>query len=150
MKRSVETEFTNMCMVYDGKKILVQDRVDKKWFGITFPGGHIENGESFTEAVIREVYEETGLTIENPVLCGIKQWQNDDLSRYVVLFYKTNQFKGTLSPSNEGEVFWINKEDLKNYKLANDFDDMFKIFENDHLSEFCDYKTSNGWEKRIY
>ena len=52
-------------MVYDGDKILVQDRVNKNWPGLTFPGGHVEEGESFTESVIREVYEETGLKIEN-------------------------------------------------------------------------------------
>lgn len=37
-----------------------------------FLGGHVEKGESFTDAVIREVFEETGLNISCPVLCGIK------------------------------------------------------------------------------
>ena len=37
------------------------DRKKRDWPGITFPGGHIESGESFTDAVIREVQEETGL-----------------------------------------------------------------------------------------
>lgn len=41
--------------------------------GLTFPGGHIEKGESFVDSVIREVYEETGLTIENPRICGTKE-----------------------------------------------------------------------------
>ena len=71
--RSKETvEFTNMCMVYDGDKVLVQDRVKGSWTGIAFPGGHVEQGEPFTDAVIREVYEETGLQIASPQLCGIK------------------------------------------------------------------------------
>ncbi len=56
-----------MCMVYDDAgNVLVQDKVDKKWSGLTFPGGHIEKGESFVDSVIREVFEETGLTIEKP------------------------------------------------------------------------------------
>ena len=47
-----------MCMVYDDAgNVLVQDKVDKKWSGLTFPGGHIEKGESFVDSVIREVYE---------------------------------------------------------------------------------------------
>ena len=44
-----------------------------RWSGYAFPGGHVENGEAFTESVIREIYEETGLTIKNPQLVGIKK-----------------------------------------------------------------------------
>ena len=45
--------FTNMCMISDGKgRVVALDRVDPNWSGVTFPGGHVENGESFTDAVI--------------------------------------------------------------------------------------------------
>ena len=57
MDRSEKTVLTNMCMIYDDDgNVLVQDRRDSDWGGITFPGGHVEKGESFTDAVIREVY----------------------------------------------------------------------------------------------
>ncbi|WP_217958420.1 NUDIX domain-containing protein [Acutalibacter muris] len=56
---TTQAELTNMCMICDGSKVLVQDRIAPKWSGITFPGGHIEPGESFADAVIREVWEET-------------------------------------------------------------------------------------------
>ena len=59
-------EFTNLCMVRDSDRVLVMDRKKEDWPGITFPGGHVEAGESFTEAVIREVKEETGLRIASP------------------------------------------------------------------------------------
>ena len=60
-----------MCMVEDGKgNVLVQNRLDPNWSGIVYPGGHVEAGESITASVIREIREETGLTIENPTLCG--------------------------------------------------------------------------------
>lgn len=73
MARAESAIFTNMCMIYDDKgNILVQDRKNPDWPGITFPGGHVEPGESFVCSVIREVKEETGLDIENPQLCGIK------------------------------------------------------------------------------
>ena len=138
---------TNMCMVYDGTKVLVQDRVDPNWSGITFPGGHVEKGESFTDAVIREVFEETGLRIVLPRMCGIKSWYRKDGTRYIVLFYKTDKFSGELKSSAEGEVFWTELEELSKLRLAKDMDDMLKVFTDDNLSEFYYYPTENGeWE----
>ena len=85
-------ELTNLCMVYeDNDNILVLDRLAGDWAGVTFPGGHVEEGESIIDSVIREVKEETGLDIQSPKLCGLKQWQNTDGSRYLVVFCKTNQ-----------------------------------------------------------
>ena len=60
-------ELTNLCMITDAEnRILVQDRTDPSWPGICFPGGHVEPGESFVASVIREIQEETGLTIQDP------------------------------------------------------------------------------------
>ena len=143
--------FTNMCMVYDDSgNILVQDRKNPDWPGITFPGGHVEPGESFVESTIREVREETGLTIENPVLCGIKQFgELDTGARYVVLFFKANHFSGKLKSSDEGEVFWIPRKDLKKYPLADDFEDMVRIFESEDLSEFYWCKEQDTWKAKL-
>ncbi|GIO24085.1 8-oxo-dGTP diphosphatase [Oceanobacillus sp. J11TS1] len=78
MSRSELAIFTNMCMIENEKgQILVQDRQNPNWPGVTFPGGHIEKGESFHDAVVREIEEETGLHIKNPVLCGTKQFQTN-------------------------------------------------------------------------
>ena len=146
MARTENVIITNMCMVYDNDKVLVQDRLDPKWSGITFPGGHVEPGKSFTDAVIREVYEETGLTIAAPQLCGIKDWPEDDCSRYIVLFYKTNQFSGELQSSAEGKVFWTELKNLPNLTLASDMQDMLKVFLDDSLSEFFYYQEDGVWK----
>lgn len=145
MKRTELVEFTNMCMVYDKDKILVQDKISKSWGGLMFPGGHIEHGEDFTDAVIREVYEETGLKISCPQLCGIKDWYKDDGSRYVVLLYKTNKFSGTLRSSEEGEVYWISIDDFKSGNYAEGMDKMLEVFLNDDLSEMCYHKENGEW-----
>ena len=150
MSRSEQAIFTNLCMVYDGAgNILVQDRKDPDWPGICFPGGHVEPGESFVESVIREVWEETGLTIENPKLCGTKQFQTKKGERYVVFFYKTNRYSGELKSSDEGEVFWIPRENLPRYTLADDFLEMVDIFESDNLSEFYYYKENGSWKRKL-
>ena len=125
--------------------VLVIDRQKADWPGVTFPGGHVEKGESFTDAVIREVFEETGLTIASPKLCGIKDWTNDDGSRYMVLLYKTDKFSGTLKSSEEGEVFWVELEEMKRIQLADGMENMLKVFLNDDISEEYFYKENGKW-----
>ena len=142
--------FTNMCMVSDQNgNILVQDRRNPDWPGITFPGGHVEPGESFAASVIREVFEETGLTIENPVLCGVKQFQTRRDERYLVFLYRADRFHGELRSSDEGEVFWIPRQALTDYPLAPDFLDMVRVFEEPSLSEFFYTKENGNWLVRL-
>lgn len=136
MARRETVVLTNMCMVYDGQgNILVEDRLDPDWPGVAFPGGHVEPGESFTNAVIREVWEETGLTIERPRLCGLKQFPDDDGTRYIVFLYKTDCFSGELRSSAEGKVFWIKRSELGQYQLPVSFDQMIRVFEDESLGE---------------
>lgn len=142
--------FTNMCMVYNGDQVLVQDRVKPDWSGITFPGGHVELEESFVQSTIREVKEETGLEIWNLELCGTKQFILEDGTRYVVFLYKTNCYKGTLQSSREGEVFWTEVATLASKPLAPSFEQMLEIFLDDKKSE-CVHEIRNGqWEIRNY
>ncbi len=144
--------FTNLCMVYDDKgNILVQDRKNPNWKGVTFPGGHVEESEAFTDSVIREVYEETGLRIEHPILCGVKQFPTENGERYVVFCYKTNRFSGELRSSSEGEIFWIPRSDLPKYELAPDFLTLITMFESDELSEFYLYREDgdNHYKKKL-
>lgn len=149
MARIENVTITNMCMVFDGSKVLVQDKKDDDYSGITFPGGHVEKGESLTDAVIREVFEETGLKIQSPQLCGIKDWMEEDGTRYMVLFYKTDKFEGTVTSSNEGEVYWIALEDIKKKKLAYGMDKMLEVFLDDNISEYFFYKEDGKWVEEL-
>ena len=138
-------EFTNLCMVRDGDRVLVIGRKKEDWPGITFPGGHVGVGESFTEAVIREVKEETGLRIVSPQICGMKDWVEDGI-RYVVLFYKTEKFEGELRSSEEGEVWWEDLKELPKLDLSLDTEDMLRIFLEEDLSEFFYYQDVEDWK----
>lgn len=135
MRESEKAVFTNMCMIYDDEgNVLVQDR-KKSWCGIAFPGGHLEKFESVVDSVIREIKEETGLEIWNLELCGVKQWFNADEGRNVCFLFKTKNFRGNLISSDEGKNFWIKKSEIGKYKLANNFDTMLNVFENDTINE---------------
>ena len=146
MDRSEKAIFTNMCMIYDSKgKVLVLDKADKDWGGVTFPGGHVEKEESFTDSVIREVYEETGLRIFSPRMCGIKQFMTEDSTRYVVLFYKTDKFTGEVTSSEEGKVYWTSLEGLKNKRLAEGMDKMLRVFLEEDISEYYWHRADGIW-----
>lgn len=136
MSRCEKAILTVLCMVYDGDKILLQDRVHREWPGLTFPGGHVEKGESFVHAVTREMQEETGLLIDAPKLCGVKQFQTDEDERYVVLLFKTDKYTGTLVSSEEGEMRWANRKDLNSCRLAENFTELLQVFDSDDLNEF--------------
>lgn len=146
--------FTTLCMVEDGKgNVLVQERTKGNWQGIAFPGGHVEPGESFVKSVIREIYEETGYTIKNPCLCGIKQFptENKNHVRYVILMFKANKFYGELQSSDEGRAFWIRYDELNQYDLAHDMTEMLAIFKDDSKSEFYYYRDESGeWHYEIF
>ena len=144
MRKLENIELTVLCMVYHKNLILLQNRIKKDWQGYTFPGGHVERNESFVNAVKREVKEETGLDIMNPILCGIKQFPIEQ-GRYIVLLFKTNQFHGNLSSSQEGEMKWVDRNDLLSLNLVEDFMELLEVFDNDNLQEFQYIIQNDEW-----
>lgn len=148
MDRSERVVLTNMCMVCDGKgNVLVEERLDPDWPGIAFPGGHVEPGESFTESVIREVREETGLTVAAPRLCGLKQFPLDGGGRYIVFLYRADCFSGELTSSEEGRVFWMKRSELEQAQLPVSFAQTLQVFESDAFGEHYIHEE-NGTLKR--
>jgi len=136
---------TNMCMVQCGSKVLVEDKRSIWADGIIFPGGHVEEHEPVVDSVIREVREETGLTIEKPQLCGIKEWINEDGSRYVVFLFRADQFSGELASSAEGRVFWMEKEEVLQSNWIWHMDGLMKIMAEGEFAELY-LDTANDWK----
>ena len=144
MSRRSEIELTNLCLIYQGSKILVQEKVGTRYpGGLVFPGGHVEEGESLTESVIREMREETGLLIENTIPSGFKDWIMEDGIRYLVLLYKTDKFTGELKSSKEGRVFWLDRSQVNEANLIWNMRELLEIFDSDRYSEFF-FKIKNG------
>ncbi len=142
MSRTEQVELTVLCLVYCGDRILLQNRVKKDWQGYTLPGGHVEPGESFVDAVVREMKEETGLTILQPQLCGVKQFPIEG-GRYVVFLFKADQFTGELHSSEEGAVEWVDRDRLSELALVDDFQELLEVMEQDDMTEF-QYVIENG------
>ncbi len=140
--RTENVELTVLCLIQDGNRVLLQNRIKDDWKGYTFPGGHVEPGESFVDAVIREMKEETGLNILNPNIVGIKQFPIED-GRYIVLLFKATEFTGNVSSSDEGEMEWIDVDKLSEINVVEDFHDLMKVLNDPDLNEF-QYTIEDG------
>lgn len=144
MGRTETVELTVLCLLTQGDRILLQNRLKQDWRGYALPGGHVEPGESFVDAVIREMQEETGLTIQGPRLVGVKQFPLNS-GRYVVLLFKAERFSGTLTSSPEGQMEWIPLDKLSTVKTVDDLDQLLRVMNSPELSEFQYIVDGDDW-----
>ena len=110
----------------------------------SFPKGHVEPGESFVDAVSREMQEETGLTIRHPRLVGVKQFPIE-AGRYVVLLFKAVEWSGTLTSSEEGEMAWIEYSKLPSLQTVDDLEEMLHMMNTPELTEFQYLLRGDEW-----
>ncbi len=144
MRKTENVELTVLCLLTDGNKILLQNRVKRNWQGYALPGGHVEPGESFVDAVIREMKEETGLDIHGPRLVGVKQFPIEN-GRYVVLLFKAELFSGTLTSSEEGQMEWVAIDRLPGLQTVDDLGDLLRVMNSPDLSEFQYIVDGDEW-----
>jgi 8-oxo-dGTP diphosphatase len=111
-----------LCYVKHNDKTLMVHRNKKpndthagKWNGL---GGKVEAGESPEECVIREVREESGLSIQNPRLHGLLMFPNFKGDDWYVFVFTARQFEGALTESSpEGRLEWVEDERLTSLNL---------------------------------
>ncbi|MDK9580759.1 DNA (cytosine-5-)-methyltransferase [Sneathia sanguinegens] len=98
-------------MLYRNKK---KNDINKgKWLGV---GGHIEEGESPYECVVREIKEETGLEVKKVRARGFITFIYDGNVDYIHVF-STTEFSGELIECDEGDLKWIKREDILNLNI---------------------------------
>jgi 8-oxo-dGTP diphosphatase len=105
-------------MVYRNKK--ANDIHEGKWNGL---GGKFEAGEMPEECVLREIFEESGLSIQNPKLCGLLMFPDFKGNDWYVFVFTANYFTGELIDSPEGRLEWIPDEMIHSLNL----------WESDHI-----------------
>lgn len=131
----MNTVLFNMIRIFDGDNVVVLDKKKKEgWEGLTFPGGHIELKESFTDSVIREAKEETNLDIRNVEFDGIIQWYDLDTNdRYVGYLYTSREYDGDLISNNrEGRLYFQNYQDFINEPVKSEsMDYILKVYEKE-------------------
>jgi 8-oxo-dGTP diphosphatase len=105
---------TSLCYIEQDGRYLMLHRVKKKqdpnagkWIGV---GGKFEDGESPEECAVREVLEETGLTMVSPRLRGIVTFVTDAWPTEYMFLFTADQFSGELRSCDEGELAWVEKE----------------------------------------
>lgn len=114
-------ELTTLCYIEKDESYLMLHRVSKKhdvnkdkWIGV---GGHFEQGESPEDCLLREVKEETGLTLKSYRFRGILTFIfNDNESEYICL-YTADEFEGELRDCDEGTLEWVPKSEIHNLNL---------------------------------
>ena len=129
---------TTLCYIEKDDKYLMLHRVKKKndishdkWIGV---GGKFEEDESPEECLLREVKEETGLTLTDYRMRGVVTFISDRCETEYMFLYTASQYEGSLIECNEGELVWVPKGDVYDLPIWEGDKIFFRL-----LEENCPY-----------
>lgn len=145
-------KLTTLCYIEKDDKYLMLHRVKKvndenhdKWIGV---GGKFEPGESPEDCLLREVKEETGLTLTKYSLRGIVTFVSDEYGTEYMHLFTATEYEGSLQSCEEGELVWVPKTDIEQlnlwegdkvfFQLLEESEDFFSLklrYEGEKLAE---------------
>ena len=144
-------KMTTLCYIEKEDSYLMLHRVSKekdinkdKWVGI---GGHFEEGESPEECLLREVYEETGLTLLSSRFRGLITFVSDKWETEYMCLFTADEFEGKLQDCDEGELCWVRKSDINSLNLWEGDKVFFRLLEE--RQEFFTLKLVYEGEKLV-
>lgn len=130
------TNFTTLCYIETEDSYLMLHRVKKegdmnrdKWLGV---GGHFEKGESPEECLLREVKEETGLTLSGWCFRGLVTFVSDRLPEEYMCLYTADCYEGTIGECREGQLKWVRKDQIRELNLWEGDLIFFELLRDNH------------------
>lgn len=142
---------TTLCYIEENDCYLMLHRISKKndinkdkWIGV---GGHFEEGESPEECLLREVKEETGLTLTSYQFRGLITFISDKWVPEYMCLYTADKFEGEMIPCNEGKLEWVPKNEILSLNLWEGDKIFLKLLED--KSEFFSLKLCYEGDKLV-
>ena len=120
-----------------------------KWIGV---GGKCEKGESPEECVIRETFEETGIKLEKLKMRGVMTFASAGWEDEYIFVFTSDEFSGTMSDCNEGELRWIDKDKIMDLNLWDGDRIFLKIMleSDDFFSIKLSYEGDEIVDQKLY
>ena len=150
---------TTLCYLEKNDSYLMLHRIKKevdvnkdKWIGV---GGHFEKDETPEECLLREVKEETGLTLTSWRFRGLVTFLSDAWETEYMCLYTADGFEGDMITCDEGTLEWVKKSELERLNLWEGDKIFFKLLKEEHPFFFseteipgrCADRGSAGWKK---
>lgn len=129
----MDARLTTLCYIENDGKYLMLHRVKKevdenkdKWIGV---GGKFEPGETPEECLLREVKEETGLTLKIYQFRGIVTFLSDEWGTEYMHLFTATEYSGEMKECDEGQLVWVDKSEIESLKLWEGDKIFFRLME---------------------
>ena len=143
---------TTLCYIEQDGKYLMLHRIKKKndvnqhkWIGV---GGHFEEGESPEECLLREVREETGLTLLSWRFRGLITFQSQGWGTEYMCLYTADRYEGVPTACNEGTLEWVPKDEVLNLNIWEGDKIFFRLLNED--ATFFSMKLSYEGDRLVF